>query len=110
MTTGFLGRTADELELADEKDEFLRMPERLEANAAHPLLLPVLMYSVCSNTLRRQLRQVNWLSSKRLGARWGISQVRNNQAAADSQSKKDRLGYDTLHKYLAGEHARLMGK
>ena len=60
MTTWFFGRTTDELELADEKDEFLRMPQRLEANAAHPLLLPVLMYSVCSNTLRRQLRQVNW--------------------------------------------------
>ena len=59
MTTGFLGRTVDELEVGDEKDEFLRMLEMLEANAAHPLLLPVLMYSVYSNTLRRQLRQVN---------------------------------------------------
>ena len=28
-------------------------------------------------------------------------------AAADSQSKKDRPGYDTLHKHLAGEHVRL---
>ena len=48
------------LRWGDEKDEFLRMPERLEANDAHPLPLPVLMYSVCSNMLRRQVRQVNW--------------------------------------------------
>lgn len=60
MTTGFLGRTVDELEVGNENDEFLRMLERLEANAAHPLLIPIRMYSVCSNMLRRQLRQVNW--------------------------------------------------
>jgi hypothetical protein len=60
MTAGFLGRIVDEPEVSDGKDEFLRMLGRLEANAAHALLLPVLMYSVCLNMLRQQLWQVNW--------------------------------------------------
>jgi hypothetical protein len=106
MTTGFLGRTVD-----DEKDEFLWMLQRLEANAAHPLLLPVLMYSVCSNMLRRQLQQVNSkidIVQQNTGVLDGYLRSGTiKHAAADSQSKKDRPDYDALHKDLVGEDARL---
>ena len=111
MTTGFLGRTVEKLEVGDEKDEFLEMLERLEANAAHPLLLPVLMYSVCSNMLRRQLRQVNRKMDAvqhKTGVLDGYLRLGTTKhAAADSQGKKDKPDYDALHKDLVGEHARL---
>lgn len=111
MTTGFLGRTTENPDMGDEEDEFLQMLKRLEANAAHPLLLPVLMYSICSNMLRRQLRQVNRKIDdvqKKTGVLDGYLRSGTvNHAAADSQSKKDRPDYDALHKDLVGEHARL---
>jgi len=107
MTTGFLGRT----EVGDEKDEFLEMLERLEANAAHPLLLPVLMYSVCSNMLRRQLRQANQkidIVQQKTGVLDGyLKSGKSKHAATDSQSKNGKPDYDALHKDLVGEHARL---
>ena len=105
MTTGFLGLTTGQM------SEILEILDQLDSYAAHPALLPILMYSVCSSMLRRQLRSVHEemdIVQRQTGLldRY-LKAGKPTTLTRDHQKEHENPDYDLLHQTLVEQHAQL---
>jgi hypothetical protein len=105
MTTGFLGLTTGQM------SELLEILDMLKLNATHPILLPILMYSVCSTILGRQLQDVKQ-DIDYVQQQTGLlgNYLRSGRRTGPSEKGKtvaEKPNYDALHKILVVQHARL---
>ncbi|KAH8594331.1 hypothetical protein B0O99DRAFT_625607 [Bisporella sp. PMI_857] len=104
-TTGFLGLTTGQMR------EILEILDQLDCYAAHPILLPILMYAVCSNMLRRQLRDVNRevdFVQHQTGLLDGYLRKGSATLSGKSPDRKwEKPDYDDLHRILVEQHASL---
>ena len=108
MTTGFLGLTTGP---TGQMSELLEILDKLKLNATHPILLPILMYSVCSTILRRQLRDVNrdidYVQQQTGLLDKYLRSGRRTRPSEKGKTVEEKPNYDDLHKILVLQHARL---
>jgi hypothetical protein len=104
LATGFLGVTTDQM------DELLEMLDNLRVHAMHPVLLPILMYSVCSSLLRRQIRavdrEINYVQNQTGLLKGYLSSGKLNYFSTDAQNAHEKPNYNELHEILIAQHAR----
>lgn len=107
MTTGFLGLTTSP---TGQMSELLEILDKLKLNATHPILLPLLMYSVYSTILRRQLgevnRDINYVQEQTGLLDKYLRSGRRTRPSEEGQ-REEKPNYDDLHKILVVQHARL---